>query len=106
MPLTNDRIRKLALANGFKLKHQPDGSEDLNPYVFNFARALVAEQTAQNDALWETLIKIADALDIDPEEARQEDGKPSDVFIRHIKSLENTIERLEEQVENLGAAGA
>ena len=106
MPLTNNHIRELALANGFKLKPQPDGAEDLNPYVFDFARALVAEQAAQNDALWETLIKIADALDIDPEEARQEDGKPSDVFIRHIKSLENTIERLDEQVENLGAAGA
>lgn len=56
----------------------------------------------QNDALWETLIKIADALDIDPEEARQRDGKPSEVFIEHIKGMESIIERLEAQVEALG----
>lgn len=35
-------IRQLALAAGFKLKPQPDGSDDLNPYVFEFARALLA----------------------------------------------------------------
>jgi len=37
---TNDQIRELALRNGFKLKPQPDGQEDLNPYVYGFARAL------------------------------------------------------------------
>ena len=41
--MTNDRIKELALANGFKLKEQPDGSMDLNHYVFDFARALLAE---------------------------------------------------------------
>jgi hypothetical protein len=41
--MTNDRIKELALANGFKLKEQPDGSMDLNPYVFDFANALLAE---------------------------------------------------------------
>lgn len=56
----------------------------------------------ENDALWETLVKIADALDIDYEEARKAEGKPSDVYIRHIKGFESTIERLEAQVEHLG----
>lgn len=38
----NDKdIKKVALDNGFKLKEQPDGSEDLNPYVYKFARALI-----------------------------------------------------------------
>jgi hypothetical protein len=36
-----EQIKALALANGFKLKTQPDGSEDLNPYVYEFAAALV-----------------------------------------------------------------
>ena len=40
-PITNDQIKELALANGFKLKEQPDGTMDLNPYVYEFARALV-----------------------------------------------------------------
>lgn len=39
--MTNDQIKEIALANGFKLKEQPDGAMDLNPYVYDFARALV-----------------------------------------------------------------
>ena len=37
------KIRELALANGFKLKQQPDGTMELNPYVYEFAAALMAE---------------------------------------------------------------
>lgn len=39
--MTNDQIKEIALANGFKLKEQPSGEMDLNPYVYDFARALV-----------------------------------------------------------------
>jgi len=39
--VTNDQIKEIALANGFKLKEQPSGEMDLNPYVYDFARALV-----------------------------------------------------------------
>ena len=38
--MTNDQIKEIALANGFKLKEQPSGEIDLNPYVYDFARAL------------------------------------------------------------------
>lgn len=38
--MTNDQIKEIALANGFKLKEQPDGSMDLNPYVYEFAQKL------------------------------------------------------------------
>lgn len=41
--IDNDRITQIALDNGFKLKEQPDGSMALNPYVFDFARALIRE---------------------------------------------------------------
>lgn len=135
--MTNDMIRQIALANGFKARTQDDGTTDLNPYVYDFARALLADREAviddlesrqtvayfgchfcgqdteaeitdasrlheQNDALWETLLKIGDALDIDYDEARKADGKPSDVFLAHIKGMEATINRLEAQVEQLG----
>ena len=35
-------IRAIALDCGFKLKPQPDGLEDLNPYVYKFARELLS----------------------------------------------------------------
>ena len=41
--MTNDQIKEIALANGFKLKEQPSGEMDLNPYVYDFARALIDE---------------------------------------------------------------
>lgn len=40
--LTREEIKRIALANGFKLKKQPDGSLDLNPYVYECAEALLA----------------------------------------------------------------
>lgn len=40
MSLSKDQIKAIALDNGFKLKEQPDGSFDLNPYVYDFAKAL------------------------------------------------------------------
>ena len=39
--MTKEQIREVALDNGFKLKEQPDGSLDLNPYVYEFAVALI-----------------------------------------------------------------
>ena len=42
--MTNDQIKEIALASGFKLKEQPDGTQDLNPYVYEFSRALITEQ--------------------------------------------------------------
>lgn len=39
--MTNEQIKEIALANGFKLKEQPNGEMDLNPYVYDFARALM-----------------------------------------------------------------
>lgn len=41
--ISNRDIKVIALDYGFKLKEQPDGSMDLNPYVYLFARAMVKE---------------------------------------------------------------
>lgn len=38
--MTRDDIKTVALACGFKLKEQPDGSTDLNPYVYDFAERI------------------------------------------------------------------
>ena len=42
-----EEIKKLALANGFKLKEQKNGEMDLNPYVYKFAAALIENREEQ-----------------------------------------------------------
>jgi hypothetical protein len=42
--VNNERIKEIALANGFKLKEQPNGEMDLNPYVYVFSRELLKVQ--------------------------------------------------------------
>lgn len=39
--MTNEQIKKIFLLNGFKEKQQPNGEIDLNPYVYEAARALL-----------------------------------------------------------------
>ena len=45
-----EKIKELALANGFKLKEQASGNLDLNAYVYDFANAVEQEAKAQADA--------------------------------------------------------
>ena len=57
------KIKELALANGFKLKEQADGSMDLNAYVYDFANAI--EQAAKAQAVPEkdaVIKKLSDQL--------------------------------------------
>ena len=42
-----EKVKELALANGFKFKEQADGSMDLNAYVYDFANAIEREAKAQ-----------------------------------------------------------
>lgn len=41
------KIKELALANGFKLKEQASGNMDLNAYVYDFANAIEQEAKAK-----------------------------------------------------------
>ncbi|WAU72416.1 hypothetical protein [Acinetobacter sp. TR11] len=50
------KIKELALANGFKLKEQADGSMDLNAYVYDFANAI--EQAAKAQAVPEGFVVV------------------------------------------------
>lgn len=47
----------------------------------------------ENNQIWETFVKVADRLGIDPKEAMKAPGKPSDVFIAKINELEKTNEQ-------------
>lgn len=38
--IEKSRIKAIALSSGFKLKEQPNGEMDLNPYVYEFAKLL------------------------------------------------------------------
>ena len=44
------KIKELALVNGFKLKEQASGNMDLNAYVYDFANAI--EQEAKAESKW------------------------------------------------------
>lgn len=39
--MTKDEVRQIALDAGFKLKEQPNGELDLNPYVYEFSEQLI-----------------------------------------------------------------
>ncbi len=53
------KIKELALANGFKLKEQASGNMDLNAYVYDFANAIEQEAKAQAVPEW---ISVKDKL--------------------------------------------
>ena len=51
------KIKELALANGFKLKEQASGNMDLNAYVYDFANAI--EQAAKAQAVLEGFVIVS-----------------------------------------------
>ena len=51
-----EKIKELALANGFKLKEQASGNMDLNAYVYDFANAI--EQAAKAQATPEGFVLV------------------------------------------------
>lgn len=40
--IDRETIKRIALESGFTLRDQPDGTKDLNPYVYGFAKRLFA----------------------------------------------------------------
>ena len=60
-------IKDVALECGFKLKEQPDGSMDLNPYVYTFADKLIKQTHISllgdfKDTLVDVTSQINDAI--------------------------------------------
>lgn len=62
----NKVIKKLALQHGFNLKPQPSGEMDLNPYVYDFARALLGQYlSAPNEIRMGALVKVIHIDEVD-----------------------------------------
>lgn|GEM_PF-2050632 len=49
--MNKQQVKELALSNGFKLKQQPSGEMDLNPYVYEFAEDLLAKANERVEEL-------------------------------------------------------
>jgi PP-loop superfamily ATP-utilizing enzyme len=49
--VNKQQVKELALSNGFKLKQQPSGEMDLNPYVYEFAEDLLAKANERVEEL-------------------------------------------------------
>lgn len=65
MTITDDQIQDIALAAGFTLKPQPDGSMALHPHVFEFARAMIsAGQQAAQDQIADLLQQLEQSSEI------------------------------------------
>lgn len=63
--MTDEDIERIALASGFELKNQPDGSMALHPYVFAFARALLAAAPSpEEESRLEAIAKLYPREDI------------------------------------------
>lgn len=60
--MNRDQIKSLALSHGFKLKEQPCGAMDLNPYVYEFAQALLLEAKQETSQRKYAAINIMAAL--------------------------------------------
>lgn len=71
MMIDCEKIKKLALENGFKLKEQASGNLDLNSYVYEFAEALLKDQQAEIDLLKSQLGQSKATLDVVAERQRQ-----------------------------------
>lgn len=66
--MNKKQIKDLALSNGFKLKEQSNGDIDLNPYVYDFADALLAkanERVKELESVVAAAIHAFDAYEMD-----------------------------------------
>ena len=67
MIISKQYIKEVALDCGFKLKEQPNGELDLNPYVYTFADKLIKQTHISllgdfKDTLADVTSQINDAL--------------------------------------------
>ena len=97
------KVKELALANGFKLKEQASGSMDLNAYVYDFANAV--EQEAKAQAVQETQQALNDSLLVksirEHVESHIAEISVNDLFDKGwfaaMKCIKNNIDMLEAQ---------
>ena len=83
--MNNEQIKEIALANGFKLKEQPSGEMDLNPYVYDTVFEVILFTLGQIVADMTDLIDSKDTL-----ESQQMLDRCEDIIERHINELRET----------------
>ena len=93
------KIKELALANGFKLKEQASGNMDLNAYVYDFANAI--EQAAQAQAVPEGFVLVnAESLALHAKSIRMfNNSEEEDDYCEienHVCAIEAMIEAQEQ----------
>ena len=97
------KIKELALANGFKLKEQASGNMDLNAYVYDFANAV--EQAAKAQAVPNAQQALHDRLLVksirEHVEGHISEISVNDLFdkgwLAAMKCIQNNIDMLEAQ---------
>jgi len=90
-------VKEVALANGFKLKEQPDGSLELNPYVYVFADKLVEHQLAKVCSLEEQVEELQQDLEAQREETIKGYTKISDLRLERDE-LQKRVQFLEQEL--------
>jgi len=91
MNMTKDKIYQLAISSGFKPKEQPDGTMDLNPYVYQFAENLIADEMK---ILFDLLWGIRKACGDDGK--RMQDELVS--YIAELKAKADTLDELNSRI--------
>lgn len=86
--MTNDQIKELALAYGFKLKEQSDGNMDLNPYVYDFARALIL---SRDETLFYFISKYRDQMNLQRNDVKQAIDHCLDIIQEKSDEVENRL---------------
>ncbi len=92
--MTNAEIESIALDNGFKLKRQPDGSMALNPYVFEFARKLLAAAPtppASEPATWQEALEISETGDVHAAISNFAENLSADDAVGLVQAVMNAV---------------
>ena len=96
------KIKELALANGFSLKEQASGNMDLHSYVYEFANAIEQASTAQAVPEGFVLVKMDDLellRDSTLEIKYASLSNDSDRIFSDIEDIQLSVERLIELQE-------
>ena len=102
------KIKELALANGFSLKEQASGNMDLHSYVYEFANAIDKAAKAQAvpegfvilkaSDVREILSNASDAMDAEsPSSVFTQTGIPSTWYDHHLVAEKNILDAIKAQ---------
>lgn len=94
--MDKEKIYDLALASGFKAKEQPDGNMDLNPYVYDFAHALLTIAKHESDK------RVIDAVS-GSRKAWAAQGCPEVKALHGAKAIRDAVYKLRQSMTEDGS---